>query len=128
MLDLHVAQQQTLVDQIARIIARGNAAGADEQRIVVGIANREAVDRHAGEESAAHRTEINLPLDRRRELSLNQPSQFFLTITRTRHEQPRDDGHEGDDEKRDGANERNETAAPDHTRARRLRSRDLSRK
>src|SRR5689334_14332101 len=127
MLDLDVAEQQPLVDQIARIVARRDAPAADEERIVVGIADRDRVDDDPGEEAAAYLAEIDLTLDRARELILNEPPQLLLSVARARHEEARDDGHEANHEQRNHAHEGDESATPDHAGTRRFRTRDRSR-
>jgi len=71
MLDLDVAQQQTTIDEVARIVLHGHAARANEQAVFL-VANREAVDREPSEQPAVDLPDVELAVNAPTDLGLDQ--------------------------------------------------------
>src|SRR5450759_4943049 len=105
MLGLEMAQENSAVEKITRIVRNSDRPGRKENGILV-VSHLDGVDRHTGEESAAHATDIDFALDASLEHRRHHPAHALLAEAGVR------DADEAEDD--DQQQPHQDDGAPDH--------------
>src|SRR4051812_27677667 len=100
MLDLYVAEQQTLVHQVARVVVQRDFARAHEQAVLE-IANRERIERETSQQASAHLADKQLAVNPTAELRLDQAADLLASgiganTNANGHRRHEDNREEGD--------------------------------
>ena len=120
MLEVHAAEVESPVNQVARIVVQRHPPRRNHQRVLV-VAQLQRIDRYPREEAAADASHVHLAVDRRLHARLDRITHGGLPILRLRREQRHANNDCPERNEHAQADQRNEVAAS-HGAARRVRN------
>src|ERR1700738_5205195 len=124
-LSLEIAEQNSAIEKISRIVGHSNRSRCKEYRIFV-VADLERVDRDAVEKAAAHLADVNFPLDLSREHRHHHSAHALLAEAGVGHADDAQDDYHPKPHQHDGARE-NDAETACHGKLERLADREAER-
>ena len=127
MFDVHTAEVQPPVHEIARVVPEGHLARGDEQRVLI-VSQLERVDRDAREKAPADPADVHRAVNRRLHTGFDRVPHRRLSVLGLRREQRYANDNRPERNEHAQADEGDEVAASHATRRRRLRNQGRSRR